>query len=372
MPTTVVKQNMLKKFTQNIMSWHLTNNKRIMPWKGEKDPYKIWLSEVILQQTRVEQGLEYYNNFVSRFPTIEKLALAKDDEVFKLWEGLGYYSRCRNLLFTARDIFTNYGGKFPNCYEEIVKLKGIGPYTASAISSFAYGLPHAVVDGNVYRVLSRYFGETIAIDSTQGKKVFNELAHKALYKKNSALYNQAIMDFGATVCKPQIAECSSCVLKCDCIAFNEGLVNKLPVKEKKLQKSRRWFYYFVFLVDNNVFVSKRTGKDIWHGLYEFYLYEDDKSIRWNDAALNKFLKEQLDLQGFSIKLISKKFTQQLTHQSLEGQFSVVEFEKIPAALHQFTKLPSTQLQSLPFPRFINMFLEEADFINRNEAAAIKL
>jgi A/G-specific adenine glycosylase len=182
MPTLVLKAYQERYFTKKLMLWNLQFNKRIMPWKGQKDPYKIWISEIILQQTRVAQGLSYYNNFISRFPTLMSLAKAEDDAVFKLWEGLGYYSRCKNLLFTARHISNNLNGKFPETYEQIVGLKGVGPYTAAAIASFAYGLPHAVVDGNVFRVLARYFGETIAIDSEKGKRYFADVAKKVLYR----------------------------------------------------------------------------------------------------------------------------------------------------------------------------------------------
>ncbi|MDQ6813597.1 MAG: A/G-specific adenine glycosylase, partial [Bacteroidota bacterium] len=234
------------------MSWNLERNKRIMPWKGEKDPYKIWISEIILQQTRVTQGLAYYNNFIKEFPTLKSLAEASDQGVFKIWEGLGYYSRCKNLLFTARHIYKNLDGKFPETYENILKLKGIGPYTAAAISSFAYGLPHAVVDGNVFRVLSRFFGEATPIDSSKGKETFSALAATLLYKKDSAAFNQAIMDFGATICKPQIAECQACILQSECVAYNHGLVNKLPVKEKRLIKRKRFFTYFIFIVNDGV------------------------------------------------------------------------------------------------------------------------
>ena len=190
-----------------------------MPWKHEKDPYKIWLSEIILQQTRVEQGREYYNRFVHAYPTVEQLAVAKDDDVYKLWEGLGYYSRCKNLLHTAREIVNKYAGVFPKTYEEIIQLKGIGPYTAAAIASFAFQLPYAVLDGNVMRILSRYFGISTAIDSTEGKKELATLANSLLDTDAPGIYNQAIMDFGATICKPKQPVCTNCLLAENCTAF---------------------------------------------------------------------------------------------------------------------------------------------------------
>jgi len=211
-------------------------NNRAMPWKGEKDAYKIWLSEIILQQTRVEQGWDYYNRFIERFPQIQLLADAKDEEVFKLWEGLGYYSRCKNLLATARFITQEKRGIFPSAYKDILHLKGVGPYTAAAIASFAFNLPHAVVDGNVSRVLSRFFGIATPIDSTAGKQEFTALAQALLDQQSPGIYNQAIMDFGATICKPQLPLCADCPLQAECTAFQTGKISDLPVKEKKLQK----------------------------------------------------------------------------------------------------------------------------------------
>src|SRR5258705_4088207 len=220
-------------FSRILMAWNRKKNKREMPWKGEKDPYKIWLSEIILQQTRVEQGLKYYENFIMAFPTIEKLAKAKEERVYKLWEGLGYYSRCKNLMITARNIVNNYNGKFPDDYEQIIKLKGIGPYTASAIASFAFDQPFAVVDGNVFRVLARVFGIKKAIDLPDGKRHFNDLAGRLLDKKNPGIYNQAIMDFGATVCKP-IPNCTHCPFNKVCKARLNDSIEELPIKLKKL------------------------------------------------------------------------------------------------------------------------------------------
>ncbi|MCU0351219.1 MAG: A/G-specific adenine glycosylase [Flavobacterium sp.] len=227
-------------FTSSLMYWHGTLNLRTMPWKGIKDPYKIWLSEIILQQTRVDQGMSYYEKFVANYPTIQDLATAKDEDVFKLWEGLGYYNRCTNLLFTARKVVTEFKGVFPTTYDELLTLKGVGPYTAAAIASFAYNLPYAVVDGNVFRVLARFFGIDTATDSTTGKQLFTQLANEVLDKVEPAKFNQAIMDFGATVCKPALPNCSSCTLQTKCTAYKKGLVNQLPIKEKVLTKKNRF------------------------------------------------------------------------------------------------------------------------------------
>jgi A/G-specific adenine glycosylase len=218
---------MITPFTQLLLKWDKSSNHRPMPWKGETDPYKIWLSEIILQQTRVEQGWDYYEKFVKKYPTIFKLAMAKDEEVFKLWEGLGYYNRCSNLLHTARWIVKEYKGVFPNTYDTLLALKGIGPYTASAIASFAFNLPYAVVDGNVFRVFSRYYGITLATDSKEGIQFFNEVAHENLATKNAGIYNQALMDFGATICKPMGPLCNACVMQKNCVAFNTNQIHLL-------------------------------------------------------------------------------------------------------------------------------------------------
>lgn len=349
---------MEKRFTSLLLQWHQRRNTREMPWKGEKDPYKIWLSEVILQQTRVEQGMGYYNRFIQKYPTIQKLAKAPDQEVFKLWEGLGYYNRCRNLLFTARQLVTENKGKFPETYESLLALKGVGPYTAAAIASFAFNLPYAVVDGNVFRVLSRFFGVDEPIDSARGKQVFTALAMEMLSKKEPALYNQAIMDFGAVVCKPFSPACSVCPLQAYCAAFNEGKVNLLPVKEKTLQRKHRWFYYFIFAHKGKMLVHERTGKDIWQHLYEFYLLETEASVHWDEAAVRNWLKEQLGIPEAGGVQISSVNTQQLTHQQIRGQFIRVELEKVPSSLQKYPWQTVAALAKLPFPRFINQYFEQ--------------
>src|SRR5579875_533215 len=229
-----------KNFVKGLLRWNETGNQRPMPWKGEKNPYKIWLSEIMLQQTRVEQGVHYYQRFVDAFPTVQHLAHAPEQQVFKLWEGLGYYSRCKNLIATAQYITQNLNGVFPNTYEALLNLRGIGPYTAAAIGSFAYNLPYAVLDGNVFRVLSRIFDIETPIDTTEGKKLFAALAQQLLPKHKACTYNQAIMDFGATVCKP-VPECAHCFFNQQCAAYLHNKQLLLPVKSKQLQVKERWF-----------------------------------------------------------------------------------------------------------------------------------
>jgi A/G-specific adenine glycosylase len=310
----------------------------------------------------VEQGLAYYSNFLKAFPDINKLARARDEKVFKLWEGLGYYSRCRNLLFTARYISGELKGKFPDTYEEIKSLKGIGPYTAAAISSFAFNLPHAVVDGNVFRVLARFFGLSIATDSTNGKKVFTELANELLDKKEPGQHNQAIMDFGAVICKPAAPLCSTCVFNKRCIAFLENRVSELPVKEKKISIRKRWFYYLVIQYKEFVAIRQRTGKDIWQDLYEFPLIESASELSRGEIV--KELGEQQELQSVSFELagVSAMYKQQLSHQLIAGQFILLNLKQKPVADKKnysgWQWVKKNELGKYAWPGFINQYLEK--------------
>ena len=327
-----------------------------MPWKGEKDPYKIWLSEVILQQTRVEQGWEYYNNFIKTFPTVHDLAKAPEQQVFKLWEGLGYYSRCKNLIATAKIIVEKYNGEFPRKYEDILALKGIGPYTAAAIASFAFNMPYPVVDGNVYRVLARYFGVTTPVDSAEGKQLFNELARVLLDHKKPGIYNQAIMDFGAVVCKPQLPLCLQCVQRKECEAFRHNAVDRLPVKEKAIKKRNRWFYYFIIEYKGKVYIHKRGGKDIWENLYQFPLVEKDSDFIADPGAFEA-IAESLTGTPVKLKHISKEYRQQLSHQTISGQFITVTIKANPPQLKNYEPVSPDDLNSYPFPAFINNYLQ---------------
>jgi A/G-specific adenine glycosylase len=345
-------------FTAHLLLWNKAQNKRLMPWKGEKDPYKIWLSEIILQQTRVEQGWHYYLNFIKAFPTVKDLAEAPEAKAFKLWEGLGYYSRCKNLIASARIINSTCKGVFPHTYNEILALKGIGPYTAAAIASFAFNLPYAVVDGNVARIISRVFGINTPIDSTHGKATINKLATTLLDKKKPGIYNQAIMDFGATVCKPKQPLCSSCVIQPDCIAFKKGWVEKLPVKEKKIVKKSRWFYYFIITYRNSIYIRQRTEKDIWQNLYEFFLLEKTSSLSEEQIRHDKALASIFQQGKGVITNISKHYTQQLTHQTLHGQFIELRVPNAPDLGKDFEKVPYKDLALYAFPKFIITYLQE--------------
>jgi len=342
-------------FTKDLLRWNKYDNDRVMPWKYEKDPYKIWLSEIILQQTRVEQGLAYYYKFVKKYPTIKKLAAAPHKEVFKLWEGLGYYSRCKNLIATAENISNELGGVFPNTYNDILNLKGVGPYTASAISSFAYNLPHAVVDGNVYRVLARYFGIETPVDSAKGKDQFALLAQQLLDKKQPGFYNQAIMDFGATICKPQQPLCSVCVLNSKCVAFNKNKIYAYPVKQLKAIKKSRWFYFIIAEYKDQVLVKKRTDKDIWQNLHQFILIEANAALPPDTLVKQDEFKKII--KDFKVTNISKTYKQQLTHQTIHGNFIHVAMPK-KAALRGYEWIYKADLKKIAFPRFITRYFDD--------------
>ena len=347
-------------FTKNLLCWNQDFNTRAMPWKGEKDPYKIWISEIILQQTRVEQGLKYYEKFIAAFPTVCSLAHAPEQEVFKLWEGLGYYSRCKNLLTSARIVCDELNGVFPSAHESILALKGIGSYTAAAIASFAYKLPYAVVDGNVIRVLSRYFGLSEPVDTTDGKKTYTRLAEELLDRQHPDLYNQAIMDFGAVVCKPQQPACTRCPQRSDCEAYRQGRVHQLPLKKKEVQKRSRWLYYFVVSYNGEVYIKKRTGRDVWENLYEFVLLEVDTPFFIDDqAAVQQTLYSLLGTEDFTISSTSHEYRQQLTHQTITAKFVEVELQVPAPSLNSYGQAHRSTLSQYPFPRLITRYLQNA-------------
>jgi A/G-specific adenine glycosylase len=344
-------------FTKNLLLWNSRDNYRTMPWKGEKDPYKIWLSEIILQQTRVEQGLAYYIGFIKAFPTVHKLAKAPQQTVFKLWEGLGYYTRCKNLIASAVHISKELKGKFPEAYEDIIKLKGVGPYTAAAIASFAFNQPHAVVDGNVYRVLSRFFGIATPIDSTEGKKEFTLLAQQLLDKKQPGIYNQALMDFGATICKPAQPACISCPLEQKCLAFSGNLINELPVKSKKIVKKNRWLYYLLINFENKVYLRRRGAGDIWENLYEFVLVENDGPLTEAQLLKNHVFTSAFGHLVYTINHISSLYKQQLTHQTIQGRFISISV-LLPPHLPGYQPVTQKKLLKLAFPKFITYYLTD--------------
>lgn len=347
-----------KGFSKKLQNWDLKFNDRAMPWKNEKDPYKIWLSEIILQQTRVEQGLAYYEKFIRQFPSIKALASANEKKLFKLWEGLGYYNRCKNLIFTAKEIVEQYNGIFPNTYQEILKLKGVGSYTAAAIASFAFNQPYAVVDGNVFRVLSRHFAIDTPIDTTDGKKLFTSLANMVLDKNNPAGHNQAMMDFGATVCKPVNPLCKTCIFKKTCMAFLQNRVEILPIKNKKVIAKKRQFYFFVIESKRKIALRERLEKDIWQHLHEFPVVETQKPEDI-DGIIKIAQKAGWINKDAVLLKISNPFIQKLTHQVIYAVFIELKVEKIPAALSKYIWMDRGLLKNISFPKIINEYLKSS-------------
>lgn len=352
MPTTL---NSRIFFTRNLLKWHFEENDRQLPWKNEKDPYKIWLSEIILQQTRAEQGLPYYQRFIEQYPDVHQLANAPESEVFRLWQGLGYYNRCRNLIAAAQTISRDYKGNFPPDYDNILALKGVGNYTAAAIASFAFGLPYAVLDGNVYRVLARYFGIDTETDSTPGKKQFQELAQNLLDSQQPAAFNQAIMDFGASVCKPKGAACDSCILSAECVAFKQDMVHLLPVKGKKIKVTERHLHYLVLQAGDEVYIQQRREKDVWQDLFEFYRVETgDKVLQPGDL-----LPELREEHSLPSPIFSNR--QRLTHQLIVSDFYLFRLKKKPVSLRQGLWVRDSLLKNYAFPKTILSFFNRKNY-----------
>ena len=341
--------------SDKLISWY-KKNKRDLPWRNISDPYKIWLSEIILQQTQVIQGLNYYLKFTETFPTVIDLANAPEDKVMRLWQGLGYYSRARNLHAAAKAIKLNHKGKFPTTYESIKELKGVGDYTSAAIASFAYNLPHAVVDGNVYRVLSRLFNIDTPINSTQGKKDFQLLADELLNKKQPAMHNSAIMEFGALWCRPQNPKCEDCPLQAQCLAFQNKTVAQLPVKDKKIKIKNRYLNYFVFNYKNNVYIQKRTEKDIWQNLYEFYLIETDNAEPTDAMLKHKELKRIAKSFKVGSVVTTKKHI--LSHQHLYATFYEMTVKE-PILSKSLIKVKRENLNDYGLPQLINKYLKSS-------------
>jgi A/G-specific adenine glycosylase len=353
-------------FTRKLLDWNRGMNDRQMPWKGEKDPYRIWISEIILQQTRVEQGWAYYERFIASFPDIQALATAPDEEIFKHWEGLGYYSRCRNLIFTARQIHVERKGMFPNTYPEIAALKGIGPYTAAAIASFAFGLPYAVVDGNVIRVISRVFGIDAPADQPASRKLFTEKAQMLLDVRHPAEYNQAIMDFGATICKPQSPRCSVCPFQSDCQAYAFGRIAELPVKSKKIQKKKRFLHYLILEYNGQLFIRKRTARDIWQQLFEFHLIEADRLLETRELLDLPEVRAIVHPHSFELIMVSGARRQLLSHQELQGGFFHLKLNHPPSLPTGYQPVSRERLRDAAFPRFILSYLEENAYFQSAE------
>ncbi|WP_406824939.1 A/G-specific adenine glycosylase [Pedobacter sp. KACC 23697] len=351
-------------FQNELINWYLIN-KRDLPWRHTNDAYTIWLSEVILQQTRVEQGLPYFNRFLENFPTVADFARATEAKVLKLWQGLGYYSRGRNMHATAQIVVKDYDGIFPNLHDELIKLKGIGEYTAAAISSFSSGEARAVVDGNVFRVLSRFYGLATPINSPAGKKEFYALANELLYKEDPALYNQAIMEFGAIQCKPKSPNCGICPLNQHCYAYNHGQVNTLPVKIRKAEQKHRYINYFICFKEEKVLIRERQAGDIWQHLYDFPTIETTEKYEWSDSLFIDQVKSAFGNEVDFSFISAKKHV--LTHQIIHIQFFALKnyifnFNK----QKELNWVSLSKLDELPQPKVIHDFVQEYFYQDKME------
>ncbi|SEH74972.1 A/G-specific DNA-adenine glycosylase [Paenimyroides aquimaris] len=344
-------------FTRQLLLWY-QKNKRDLPWRNTTNPYYIWLSEIILQQTRIEQGLPYYLSFTENFPTLKDLATANEDDVLKLWQGLGYYSRARNLHFTAKTIYFDLNNTFPDNYNNIIKLKGIGPYTAAAIASFAYKEPVAVVDGNVFRVLSRFFGIHDDIAIGKNRTVFQNLANELISKKHPDLFNHAIMDFGATVCVPANPKCGQCILNQNCYAFLKNKVNQLPVKNKKITIKNRFFNYLILKKDDKIALQQRTDKDIWQQLYELPLVE---TLQDNEEDLFEYLSA-LFPESTIKKITPNAIKHKLSHQQLHISFYEIQVADFDT---KHLVVPLNQLDLYAYPIVLWNFLKDFFKLEKN-------
>lgn len=344
-------------FTKTLTHWYSVN-KRDLPWRTTKDPYKIWLSEIIMQQTQIKQGLPYYEAFTEKFSTIFELAIADEEIVLKLWQGLGYYSRARNLHITAKYIANELEGVFPKDYNSLLKLKGIGDYTASAIASICYDKPTAVVDGNVYRVLSRYYGIETPINSSKGIKYFKELAQSLLPLKNTGNYNQAIMDFGARQCKPKSPDCSKCPLNNSCVSLKNNLVSVLPVKINKTKVSKKHINFIVIISDDDkTILEKRTKNGIWKNLYQFPLVETKTRLTFYDFNENEDIKKVMNDKEYSFSRYNDaEIVHKLSHQHLFTTFWVAKVNTLSKE-----GLSISKIHEFPVPVLISRFIDDFGF-----------
>ncbi len=342
-----------------LFHWY-RKNKRAMPWRNTRNPYKIWLSEVILQQTRFEQGLPYYLKFVQKYPTIKHLSEANIDEVLRLWQGLGYYSRARNLHKCAKTVSEKWAGKFPDQKSQLVQLPGIGPYTAAAIAPFAFGKKEAVVDGNVMRVVTRLFGLEQDISEQKTVKAISDIVNELIPEDQPDIFNHAMMEFGAIACIPKNPKCMDCTLQHICVAYARGIQTRLPIKNKKVKKKTRFFHYLVIYIGEHILMGKRDKNDIWKGLFEFYLIESKKQLAFNQLDLPKELIDQNEKWELSHE--SKLYKHVLTHQNIMSQFYHIQFHPNykfkPAAWQNYHPYSLSEIEDLPKPILIDKYLGE--------------
>jgi A/G-specific adenine glycosylase len=343
-------------FSSKIIEWYANHHRRL-PWRETNDPYRIWVSEVILQQTRVDQGLDYYYRFIGKYPDVRSLAEAPEEEVLKVWQGLGYYSRARNMHHAAREIMTLYQGIFPSNFNDIIRLKGIGEYSASALASFAFGLPYPVMDGNVIRVISRHYGITEPVNSSYTRNRIKEILGREIDRDRPGLFNQAIMEFGALLCTPRHPGCEMCPLQSSCVAWNTGNVQKLPVKDKKSPVKERFFHYLVFIFKENdliyTLLDKRTGNDIWRNLYEFPMIEAEQLMEWADVTGHPAWKETFAASGYKLVSQSGTFTHVLSHRKLTARYFMISCKALPTG---FLKVSQLELRDFPLPKLMEKII----------------
>jgi len=344
----------MPKFHKILTVWY-QQNKRDLPWRTKKDPYWVWVSEIILQQTRVDQGTAYFLRFIERFPDVRTLADAPENEVLKLWQGLGYYSRARNMHVAARQIMNEFNGSFPDTIINIEKLKGIGSYTAAAIASIAFSLPYAAIDGNVYRVLARVFGIETPIDSTIGKREFSQLANELLDRQNPSVFNEALMEFGALQCTPQNPDCNSCPFRDQCIAFNQNKIAMRPFKSKKTKVKNRFFNYLFIRQAQYFYLEKREDKDIWRNLYQFPLIESTKALNIAELLSTEQFKSLFNGIDISVDAISPEIIHVLTHQRLHVRFIEINISISETSFPWIKVLPN-EVHDFPIPKLIDNFL----------------
>ena len=371
----VCRKNLLKQmkemcllsdyqFSNVLVDWY-KKNKRDLPWRNTKEPYRIWISEIMLQQTRVIQGLDYYLRFLRRFPDIQSLAEAEQEEVLKYWQGLGYYSRARNMHEAAKSIHSNFQGVFPQRYEDVLALKGVGSYTAAAIVSLAWNQPYPVIDGNVYRVLGRLFAVDVPYDTGKGEKIYEELANMLMNPQQAGLHNQAIMEFGALQCVPQKPECGQCPLKDKCLGFASGNPLQFPIKQHIIKVRNRYFNYFFILHEGNTYLSRRMQKDIWEGLFEFPLIETEHSMDFEEVQeTDAFKKLFHDTGKITFSMDSNELKHVLTHQILHARFYEAEIQKDNLYLQQYIKTPLEQIDDYAVPRLIHRFLSNCGAVSK--------
>ena len=340
-----------------LINW-FAENRRDLPWRQQPTPYEVWLSEVILQQTRVSQGMDYYLRFVNRWPTVNDLAAVDEEEVLKMWQGLGYSSRARNLHQCAQQVVEQYSGRFPADFEKLKQLKGIGEYTAAAIASIAFNLPHAVVDGNVYRVLARLYDIETPININEGQNLFARLADELLNREQPGLHNQAMMEFGALHCTPKNPNCLHCPLQAQCLAYEHQTVMLRPVKLQKLKVTTRYFNYLVIKINGQIYLHKRSSNDIWRNLYDFPCIESEKPMAIEEVIGSEKFIQLIGNKHFIIEKTSPVFTHKLTHRTIIAQFIEIKLEEelLQIETKDLILTREKDLENYPIPRLIDLYL----------------